>query len=286
MSFKKTFIITTKNLFRSGTFWLSLGIIIIVAVQNALSGFHAVFNMELMELIYDTDPRYLLDYQTYIKWLSNSFDGVLSYSVPLLVVVSTAIIVNHDYKDSFFEIEKAAGIKPKSYTLGRLSALFLVGIITAFLAHFISLHLYVFTRGGVMGIHFIDYIIDSTFRLVLINCFRAWPCIVFYIGLTYCLGSLLKNGAFASIGSLAYVLTVYAADFLIVSKDNIFFNYFSPQSSIARDYFYYYDTEWFEVITQRANINYLHVSIGILFLLGVGIICAYFSLHLTSKRSV
>ena len=115
-SIKNTF----KNTVRSVSFWLIVLTFALIAFYNVGSLSYSQYDLELKEYIYDTDPRFSLDYQGYIKQFCTVFDMLMPYAVPLLAIVSTALIVFRDYGDNFFEIEKASGIKPIRYLSGRL----------------------------------------------------------------------------------------------------------------------------------------------------------------------
>ncbi len=276
---------TLKNLFRSITFWLALCVFIIVAIQNSLGGFHAVYNMELKELIFDTDPRYILEYRIFIQWINNCVSALLNYIIPIFSVVSTVIILNRDYGDHFYEIEKAGGIKSSCYVLGRISALLTINGLLSFIISFLGMHLYVFTRGGVSGMELWDYIVESAVRLLRIDIFRILPCILFYICLTYLIGALFKNKIFAAIGGMGFAVYCYANSLFTVNKAGLFIEYLSPDPMKLSTYFHYYDTEWFEDITTAMNTSLTDAAICIAFLIGVGVLCSVLSYFLIRKRS-
>lgn len=269
---------TLKNIFRSKSFWLILAIVLIVAIQSALTGFHSVYDKELRESISDTDPRYILEYRIYIQWLNNSATLLLHYIIPIFAIVTTALILNRDYGDNFFEIEKSIGIKVSHYIFGRIGAALTLICTVSCVANFLSAHLYVFARGGVNGMNLSNYIIDSTVRLLRIDVLRIVPCAMFYICLTYMIGALFKNKILAVVSSVVYVIVYYANTFFNVFKNGVFLNYVSHNPVKLRRYLHYYDTEWFADTIEMLDTSVIDVIICIGILVGFSImfLCSAF----------
>ena len=115
--------LTLKNLVRTATFWLIVIIMFLVAFNHASSACYGVYMSEYDEVVMDTDPRFVLEYQRYIQHISNALATLLSYAVPILAVVSTVLIARRDYGDSFFEIEKSMKLHYAKYLLARISTL-------------------------------------------------------------------------------------------------------------------------------------------------------------------
>lgn len=257
---------TLKNIFRSITFWLLLGVICIVSIQNVLSGTYGYYDMTYQELIMDTDPRFILDMQTYTKHITNSFNSIILYAIPIFCSIITVLILNRDYGDKFFEIEKATGIKVLKYVSGRLSALITLGWIITVLANLITLHLYVYTRGGVAEMNLGEYLINSNLGLLRMTLIRGLPTIILYVCFTYALGVLFKNGIVAAIGGLGYALLCYAVKLLFSYKAadmglELFFNYIHPYQQKLLDYLYCLGTEW---QSQKAGVSEAIVCISVL----------------------
>lgn len=276
---------TLKNLFRSVTFWLCFAVMVIVAIQNAMTGFHSVYNSELKELINDTDPRYVLEYRTFIQWINNSVTMVLQYIIPIFAVITTVIILNRDYGDHFYEIEKAGGMKPSNYLFGKITALITVNYILSVTVNFLETNLYILTRNCVNGIDAWDSFWDSTVRLLRIDFFRILPCVVFYVCLTYFIGALFKSKIFAAVSGMGYAVFCYAFSLFSVKKSGLFVNYLTHNPMRLRNYFHYYDTEWFEDIIKTTNTSLTDAALCISFLIGVGVLCSAASYLLIRKRS-
>lgn len=273
-----TYKTTLKNLTRSTTFWLCLGVLVIIVVQGALSG----------HFVGDDDPSFVLDYRTYVQCAMNSCAaGLLMYAMPLFSIISVVIVLLRDYGDKFFEIEKSAGIRSACYLWGRIAAFTSVSTVLLLAMHHLRLHLYVFTRGGVDGISFGEYFADSFIRILRIDLFVALPCILFYIGLTYFLGAIFKNGIPAAIVSMGYVVAFYAGSFVlrhvIAPK---YFDYFSPVPNKLRAYFHYYDTEWFEDMIERTGTSVSDAFFCSMFLTGIALLCTIISQWKIARREL
>lgn len=277
---------TIKNLFRSVTFWLFFSIVIIVAVQNAMAGCHSYYDFALQESIQDIDPRYVLEYRTYVQWINNSTTLLLHYIVPLFTVAATVIILARDYGDQFFEIEKAGGLKPSNYLFGKLAAVITVMYVLSLAANFLETLLYVFTRRGVNGVSNWDTMVDCSVRLLRIGFFRILPCIIFFVCTTYFIGTLSKSKVTAAVCGMGYTVFCYAYSIFSVQKSGIFVNYLIHNPMRLRNFFHYYDTEWFEAMVTRQNTSISAVAVCISFLVGVGIVCSTVSCLRIRKRTV
>lgn len=280
--FKTTF----KNLFRSVTFWLTLSVLIIVLVNTAMSGYHGRYMPEYDEMIWDTDSRYVLTYNVAHQWISNAATLLMRYMLPILATVTAVITLNRDYGDGFFEIEKASGMKPSQYILGRLSSLLSINYIIATIAYFLTFHLYVYTRNGIEGMAFWDYLTDTTVRLFRISFFRVLPCILFFLCFTYLLGAIFKSRIVAAIGSMGYTIAMYVLNFFIVSKDGIFLDYLCPIPSKLELYYFCYDTDNFEQFIDNMNVTLTDALICLIVLIGVSTLYGLYSYILIRKRTV
>ena len=200
--FVSTYRVAFKNLIRSTTFWLVLAVLLINTVHESLEGFYAD----------DDAPGMVLSYVEYIPCIVNSVcSHFLMYAMPIFTVITTVLVINRDYGDHFFEIEKASGVRLSAYVSGRVCVLVTVNLITLFAMNLADVHLYVFTRGGVVDMGLGEYFLDSFVRVLRADVFVAMPCLVFYIGVTYLIGTLFKNGMIASVAGFGYTLFFYIA---------------------------------------------------------------------------
>lgn len=284
--FFSTYKTTIKNLFRSVTFWLTVIVLIVVALHSSLSASHGYFSDEYKELIWDTDSQYILEYKTFIQKINNSISDLITYIVPIFSIITTVIILNHDYGDKFFEIEKAGGMKPSCYVLGKISALISIDIIISIIVSFFSLNLYVFTRGGVSGMGLWDYISESSLRLLRSDAYRIIPCVIFYVCFTYLIGALFHSRIAAAVGGLSYAVFCYANALFNVTKEGWFIEYVTPNPTKLSFYMHYYDTEWFENTLNVMKTSTFDAFVCIALLIGLGVVFATLSYLRIRKRTV
>ena len=275
--FSKTYINTFKNLFRSITFWLVVAVLVIVMIQSASEGFY----------LGDDDPNFVLNYKDYVQCIINSLAGkLLMYALPIFAVITVVLVLNRDYGDKFFEIEKTANIKPSSYLYGRLSALISINFFALFLSNLLCMYWYLYTRRGVEGLTTWEAISETFIRVLRVVIFVGMPSLIFYIGLTYFVGAIFKNGIPAAIVGMGYALGFYAAYLILrfrISEN--YFNYLSPIPKKLRQFFHYYDTEWFEDMITQQKTSVAHVAFCISFLVGIAVLCSVVSYIRVRQRN-
>ncbi len=255
--FFATFKNTIKNIVRAPTFWMVLMIIVLdlvdVITQPSFGGYTSA---DHTEFLLDTDPRYVVGFNTYIKKMANSANFLMRLTMPFLISVTTVLVLNRDYGDNFYEIEKAAGIKTRHYLLGRLAALAMFHFVLGLLVDFAYFHTYIFTRGGVSSMDMMTYLTDSTVRILRIYVFTALPGMFFYIAFTYFLGALFRSGIPAAIVSIGYVLFNSAVYTRIRFRiDPRYGEYLKPYPDKLLQYFYRYDTDSFEDTLHTFDVN-------------------------------
>ena len=267
---------TIKTLYRTKIFWLCFAIITLASINDAWIGYYA-------------DGGTVLSFQTYVQTIHNSCSStLLFYAMPFFSIVTTVMILNRDFNDNFFEIEKAAGQKPSIYIFSRLLALISLNVLIFILLHAMCLHLYVLsTFGGVSGMNKLDYFFDSSIRLLRFDLFVGVPCILFFICLSYFLGVLFKSGTLSAIFSFGYLIL---SDVLILFFRNafpqIYFEYFTHLPEKLRYYLHYYDSEWFDFTITYADTSLFDAFLCIAFMLLVGAICSLLGYVGTLKRDV
>ena len=286
--FAKGYYATVKNLLRSKTFWLYMLLFAILVIWESTKVHFATFNMELQELIEDIDPRYVLSHRTYYKLFGNIPEMLIKYMHPLFMIFSTVLILNRDYGDKYFEIEKACGIRPSVYLLSRVAALITVGFAVITIASAAKVHTYVFLRGGVDGMKPVEYLIDTTVRVLRMSFFKGLPCTVLFVGITYCAGTLFKNGVLASILPIVYTFAIYFHDMKTAANDGIVLEYLCHYPTKITWFFYDYkvDGRAHAETCQMFDTSWGTVMLCIAFLCGVAAVgCAvsYFKLR---KRTV
>lgn len=283
--FLSTYKTTLKNLFRAPIFWFMAVMIIVVAFRKASTGFTETYNFALNTMISDKDPRFLVSYGTYIKYVMNAcITDVMRFAVPIFTIVSTVLVLNRDYGDNFYEIEKGANINPAKYLFGRIAALITVCFPVTVIGIFFNFHYYILSRGG-LGWSMIRYITDSTVRVGRAIIFIAFPSVLMYIGLTYFIGCLFKSGHIASMFSLAYMTVFVLSDtFLMMRFPSIYNDYLAPLPKKVVWYFWGYDTSDFEGILEMQDTSLSKVILCLTLLIGTFILCSVGSFLFTRKR--
>lgn len=274
----KTYKNTLKNIFRTKTFWLCLFVMLIVATQGALGGYY----------VGDDEPGTILSFNDYIQVISNCcITTLLQYAMPIFSIITVALIINHDYRDNLFEIEKSAGMKPSRYVIGRISALLTLNSVVVVLLHFICLYTYLSTRGWVKDMAWTKCIADSLPRVLRIDAFVAIPCIAFYLGIALLIGNVFKSGIAATIFSSSYAIAYYVFNLILRHKIGAtYFNYFSPIPKKLRQYFHFYDTEWFDGLLKSYDLSIEKTLFCLAFLIGIFVLGSLGSYLITRKRTV
>jgi len=283
--FRQTYKATLKNLFRSGLFWFMVAILGGIVIYNSTTAFQISYKPNpitgIVKPIMDTSPQYELHYGTYIKKIISAVcTDTMFYAMPIFTVVSTVLILNRDYGDNFYEIEKSSGISNITYLLGRIAALTTVNFSLVTIASFASFHIYIITRGGLSVVGLTYYITDSTVRLMRAIVFMAFPTILFYIGITFLFGCILRSGLYASIISLGYIMFYPLQKILIKGVlPQIYADYLSPIPDKLKDYLYWYDTYGF-----NTNLSYKEAILAFLFQPAVFLLTIVISYLFTRKR--
>jgi len=130
-----------------------------------------------------------------------------------------------------------------------------------------------------------EYITDSIVRMMRMILFRAVPTIVFYIGFTYCIGSLFKSGIIAAFSSIGYIIFYAVASFMLRFRvAPTYWDYLSPDPEKLNDYFHYYDHEEFVYQLQRSETNLGKAVLCIGILVGLGVLYTAIAYLRTCKR--
>ena len=263
--FLSTYKTTIKNLFRSPLFWFITILIFMMVLRRPFSA-PTVYLSTLKETIPGGDARIIINYKHIIKQAANSAAPLMAYAFPIFTITSVVLILNRDYGDNFYEIEKAADIKPAVYLFGRLSALITVNFLFILICALINFYLFfiIHANGGVEWgrIESIDmelFVSESIPRILRNVVYIAWPCTLMYISLTYCVGSIFKNGIPAALTSLSYVL--FARIFVIYgmrTEEGIaefYKQYLQPVPLKLLNYFYWFDTPEHERIINAFEVK-------------------------------
>lgn len=233
--FPATFRNTFKTLFRSVTFWLFVGLLTFMLVRFGLSDYKIYApGYEPTKLFFDK----------YTGFVGNLVTAeLLRYAIPVFTVVLTALILNRDHGDNFFEIEKSGGAGMLCYLAGRVCALAAVVFAVQAVVSFLSMYIYVGRWGGVADMTAGKFFLDSTVRLLRLEICVALPNILFYLGLTYLLGTIFHSGTASAVCGLGVAAADYVFSLMYRNHDfPTYFGYFSPRPDKLAMYFFFMDT--------------------------------------------
>lgn len=281
---------TCKNLLRSVTFWLTLAVLVFIAAQATMKYIqqNAGAGNIYMDLGFELPVLNGMSGDTYRNLFNNVLvANFLMYAAPIFGVISTVLILNRDHGDRFFEIEKAAGLKSFPYTAGRIAALLTVNGVILFVLSGILVYIRIALEGGVDGMSFGYMLIHSFSRLLMVNFFLGLPCLFFYIGLAYAVGSLFGHGIPSMVAGCGYVLFYYAVYLLYRFRfASDYFSYYAPVPSALRvvtDAHCYGDPE---VYMNSYGYTFADALHGWMFLVLFGAACWGIAFLRTRKRSV
>lgn len=249
---------TVKNLFRSVTFWLATFIFSLIVLPNMAGSFQT---------------SGLVDEFEYAQYISNLIcAGTLIYPLPVFTVTLTTLMLNRDYSDHFYEIEKATGVRPLCYIIGRLCAIATVAFLLEWILSFVCLHGYVYLKGGVAEKSLTWVLLDSTVRLTVSDLLLGLPNILFYMCLAYLFGTLFRSGIAGACAGFAHVIGFYVIHMLFRNSYSWlnYFDYFSPMPNKVRHYCRFTHIEGGEFWLQMSR---YHSTIGITLFCVAFLIC-------------
>lgn len=281
----------TKTLLRSFILWAGIVIVLFLVLERAMQinyGYSIVENNEIVAHIVDTDPEFTLSYDYYIQIIMNAARGwVMMYAMPIFCVISTVLVLNRDFSDGFFEVEKAGNCKISTYFVGRLISLITSNVIVCFLSCLASIHFYYFSRGGISDFNIFLYLFDSTIRVIRMLCFSMFPAILFFISLTYMVGVVFKSGFLGAIVGLGYVLFEYGTkSFLIAHFSQTYHDYLTPKPDKLYQYWAFYDTEWFTEKIVHNPFSTVQMLMCVTIIISVSILFLLISYISLKKRNI
>lgn len=287
--FRQTYKSTLKNIVRSKLFifilLVSFGVIVYTKLSQ--SGSTIIFNsVGEMKTITKTDPRFAINYGSYIKYITNSVRAtVSSYVGPLGAIVSTLIVLERELNDNFFEIEKSHGIISSKYAISKLLALITVNFTFVTVASLFIFHFYILMFGGVKMVGWEYYLIDSSIRLMRALVIFAFPCSLIYISVTYMAGTLIKSVPISAVASIAYLLFNLSSQMKAIIPET-YFNYLTPLPLKAVQYFQWYDAYDFDNIIAMHEVTSGQVSLCYAWFAVLILTCIIVSCIAVKKRHV
>lgn len=214
---------TFKTLFRSWTFWLAVAIFAGLVVREGYTDY--------VTYAPGYEPK-VLAYAAYVQGIDHRMSNLLLLALPFFVVVVTALVLNRDYGDQFFEIEKAAGVRPTRYLLGRLCVVVSISLTAQWMFSVLCMVLFASRWSGVYGLSKWQFIVDCALRQFRVAFCAALPLVLVFAGLTYLLGAIFHSGFVAAIGGLG--LTVGNFVFTFLYQYRAFATYFDSFSPVPK----------------------------------------------------
>lgn len=287
--FFATYKTSLKTLIRSSLLVLVILIGFIITMNSAISPNKSVAiiqNGQLVGEILDTDSEFVLQYDMYINQMLNTIRAwLMLYVVPILCVVSSVVILNRDYGDLFFEVEKSNGISPANHLLGRYLATITVDIVVCLIFMFVSFNYYYFSRGGVYELQLWEYVCDHIIRLLRLFITSALPGILFFCSFTFLAGNMFNSGLISGIFGFSLVLWEYCSvTNLKIRLPNVYHNYFSTKSPMPYHFWTYYNTKWFNEKTVHNPYNENQILLWSSIILTCAFTCFFISYLYTRKR--
>lgn len=283
--FSATYKNTLKNIVRSTTFWLLLLLFVFKIIEVITKYSAGYYDLTLQETIWDTDPRFIVGRSLYLKNTFNEGRSLSLQILPFITAVATVLVLNRDYGDNFYEIEKAAGVKPSHYLFARLTAL---ATLLAGLGAFFSLvnfHTYFISKGLMPSMDLFTYITDSAFRVLRTYLFVSVPVILFYIGFTYCMGTLFRNGIAAAVVSIGYVLLNFVIyRYFRFRITPLWKDYLATSPHKLAGYFDSINRENVEEMLELYETNLLEAVLCLCILVGLAVVYSVVAYLRTRKR--
>lgn len=209
--FFQTYKNTMKTILRSRTAWLALLLIAAVLIVDMISGHYGYYDLDLGQLIYDTDPRYVLEYDIYRQNVlqNTACATVMLYALPLFAVLCTIVVLLRDLGDRYFEIEKAGNVRPISYLSARVLGIMTVSVVVALGATCFGVYGYIISRGGVSGYSLGAIFMDSFPRILRYVGVLMVPILLALVSATICIGNIVRHPLVAALVPLFYLVGNY-----------------------------------------------------------------------------
>lgn len=270
-----TYKASMKSLLRSVTFWLAMGTFIFIVIQRASGQFHIM-------------NEYYTEWE-YCQFMSNLLSStILYFSLPFFTITTSTLLLTGDYGDSFFEIEKAGGIRPLHYLLGRVFAVTTLVFTVETVLSFAYLYGYTFMNGGVTDHSWGWFFADSALRMTASNMLMALPNILFYTGLTFVCGALFKSGLLGAGGGFLHMIAFYVIKSL--KRFDVdwmtYFDYFTPIPQKVRYFCWYTGITDGDLWLKAYDVTAWDVMLNVGWVIGISLLFFFAAWMRLRKREV
>ena len=164
----------------------------------------------------------------------------------MFFAILPSIVLNRDWRDGFFEIERSGNVKNSTHFFGRYFAIISFEIAVTLCDVLLISHIYYFSRGGVPDFGLWDYLLDSNIRILRMFSIVIIPGILIFSGVSILASNFLKNGILGTMVGIVYALFEYLSQsFLSFRMPDFYKNFLTPKSQNLYLYWTFFDTEWF-----------------------------------------
>ncbi len=287
--FRKTYVSALRTIVRSPLTWGAIALFLGIGIYNQIVVHYGIIDMNTLEMIPDTDPGFVMTFKFYIQEIRNCAwsMSLMLFTAPALCVITSGVVLSRDWRDNFFEVDRAGGVAPRKYFFGRYTAV--VSFVTAvsLFGNVIFLHLYFLVRRGVENMTFGRYLADSTFRVVRLFFTAVFPGLLVFVGITFLAANLMRNGIAGMITGLSYVvLTVAARVYLNYRLPSFVTNYLLPSPFNLYMYWAEFDMTWFTDEAASLFFTKGEALTCLLCLYSISAVCLALSFLCVKKRRV
>ncbi len=271
------------------TFWISVLMLVGIAffyVQKQVSVHWQSYEQAQANAPDFVIPEHLTQGEV-LQRIDNTVNaGFMMYQISIFAIILVTLVLNRNHGDQFYEIEKAAGVSPLRYTLGRIAAVMTISLVTLEIFAFFSLQAIIIGSGGVEGQSVLQTVAATFPRMTWIVLGVGIPHLCFYVGLTYLFGTLFKNGLVGAVAGFVYDIFHFVT-YLLYRYESGWMEYFDMYSQnprVLRFFVSFVGTEREEMIFPRYGVTPGRALLSAGFLIGVGILCVAVSCWLTRRR--
>ena len=286
--FRKTFQTSLKTIIRSPLVWGAIFLVLAVGIFHQLQVHYSYFDSSSLKSYADTDPEFNMSFKIYINEVLNTPLGMalMLFSVPAFCVIVSGVVLVRDWRDGFFEVDRAGGVSARKYFFGRYFAVLSFVAIVALAADFIFFHSFFIARKGVESWDLWRYLTDSTVRILRVFFTSVLPGIFIFVSVPFLFGNLMKSGVAGMISGLSYVVFAFALrSYLGFRAPDFVKNYLFPAPNNLYQYWAFYGTDrFYDIMCNPLSTGEMLACI--LSLYATAAVCAAISFICVKRRKV
>lgn len=247
--FAKTYRTTMRTIVRSPLTWGAVALLLAIGIYFQFQVHYTRFDPVTLKSFVDTDPGYGMSFETYIDVVLNTPLTVtlMLFTAPALCVIGSGVVLTRDWRDNFFEVDRAGGVSIRKYFLGRYLAVLTFVTAVSLIADLLFFHLFFLIRRRVESMSPGQFFIDSTVRQLRVFFTSVFPGLLAFVGVTFFACNLMRSGATGMITGLGYVIFSFATKTYLQFRLPAFvLNNLHPVPTNLYIYWAFYGTERFE----------------------------------------